>query len=259
MRMLKRLWLLIGKLWALTVIFAGGGLLAITLIPLFGLCLGRKPEHAQNLIRASFRFYLGMLHHCRWVSVDISHAEKFAGCEGKMLIANHPSLLDVVILMAYIPRAQCIVKHELWNHPLLGILMRRAGFIRNDLDPEDFIEACRASLHQGRCLIIFPEGTRTPPGQNPHFQRGFANVATLTNASIQCVAITCTPPFLYKGEPWWHVSSPNPIFRVSFGKCLDAQDYSLYGRRSIDARKLVESLELYYADLVGHSDARARA
>ena len=125
--------------------------------------------------------------------------------------------------------------------------MRKAGFIRNDLDPELLIAECKKSLECGKSLIIFPEGTRTPLGCLPHFQRGFANIATLTSAPIQLVLITCTPPFLYKGAPWWHAPSRPSLFKVEIGESLDAGSYLLYGERSIAARKLVESLELYYA------------
>jgi 1-acyl-sn-glycerol-3-phosphate acyltransferase len=126
--------------------------------------------------------------------------------------------------------------------------MRRAGYIRNDLDPETLVKVCKTSLDDGRCLIIFPEGTRTSPGSLPRFQRGFANIATLTKTPIQPIFIDCFPPFLFKGEPWWHVPSQKPHFRITVGERLDANIYSLYGQRSIAARKLVESLELYYAD-----------
>jgi len=247
MRLLSYLWLLIGKCAALAFIFAGGGLLAAFILPLVTLWPGTALEHAHFLIRTSFRLYLLILQSLRLIHLEINGKEKLEHCGGKMIIANHPSLLDVVILVALLPKVQCIVKHELWDHWLLGGLMHRAGYIRNDLNPEILMANCKKSLENGECLIIFPEGTRTPPGSMPRFQRGFANIATLTSAPIQLVLITCTPPFLYKGEPWWHVPQKPALFRVDIGDSLDAGSYLLYGERSIAARKLVESLELYYA------------
>jgi 1-acyl-sn-glycerol-3-phosphate acyltransferase len=246
MRWIRYPWLLFGKICALAFIFVGGGLLATTILPILTLFPGRQQERTQFLIHISFRFYLRMLRFFRMIRLEVDGAEKLAGCIGKMVISNHPSLLDVVILMALIPKIQCIVKHELWNHRLLGGLMRRAGYIRNDLDPEKLVANCKASLGEGRCLIIFPEGTRTLPGNLPRFQRGFADIATLTGTPIQLVFITCSPPFLFKGEPWWRVPPQKPFFRVFIGECLDANSYLLYGQRGIAARKLVESLELYY-------------
>jgi 1-acyl-sn-glycerol-3-phosphate acyltransferase len=243
------LWLS-GKILALAYIFVGGGLLAITLIPLVMLVPGDRRKRTQSLIHYSFHFYIRTLQVLRIIRLEISGADKLAACSGRIVIANHPSLLDIVILISLIPRIQCIVKHELWSSLLVGKLMRDAGYIRNDLPPELLVAGCKTALDDGQCLIIFPEGTRTVPGALPRFQRGFANIATLTATPIQPVFITCEPPILYKGEPWWRVPPRTPLVRVVVGECLDANSYLLYGQRSIAARKLVESLEHYYAKQV---------
>jgi len=159
----------------------------------------------------------------------------------------------VVMLMSLLPNAQCIVKNQLWNHRFLGPLMRRAGYIRNDLEPEDLLAACQESLAKGQSLIIFPEGTRSEPGQAPKFRRGFANLATLAKAEMQLVTITCTPPTLIKGEPWWKVPPVRPVFRLVVGERLDADSYLGYPHRSLAARKLVQSLERYYAEKLGYA------
>ncbi|MDP9127467.1 MAG: 1-acyl-sn-glycerol-3-phosphate acyltransferase [Pseudomonadota bacterium] len=237
---------LIGKLTALAFIFFGGGVLATTITPLSLLIPGGRRDRIQFLMHLFFRCYLRMLQLLCLIRLEINGVEKLAKIEGRVVIANHPSLLDVVILMAIMPRVQCIVKHQLWSHKFLGSLMRAAGFIRNDLDPENLLAACKEAIEDGRSLIIFPEGTRTPVASPPRFNRSFANLALLMPAPIQPVVIRCTPPFLYKGEPLWRVPPRTPFLRVTAGDYLDAKSYLLYGQRGIAARKLVASLELYY-------------
>jgi 1-acyl-sn-glycerol-3-phosphate acyltransferase len=239
---------LIGKLFALAFIFGGGGVLAVGLIVLSPLIPGNRQERTQRCIRGIFRGYLWMLKFLGMLTLCVDGKEMLAAGGGRIVIANHPSLLDVVALMALIPRAQCIVKHQLWNHWFLGRLMRTAGYIRNDLDPELLVDACRLALADRRSLIIFPEGTRTILGGGVHFHRGFANIATLTGAPIQTVVISCRPNVLYKGEPWWRVPPAKPVLRLSAGECLDGNFYSRYGQRSIAARRLLEYLENYYCE-----------
>jgi 1-acyl-sn-glycerol-3-phosphate acyltransferase len=246
MRWVKHSWKVLCKGIALAFIFGGGGLVTTIALPMMMLPSGSQCEHVQLLIHRLFRLYLRLIVFVGLIRLDIDDEQKLAACGGKIVIANHPSLLDVVILMACIPRTQCIVKHELWSHRFLGGLMRGAGYISNDLDPERLVASCKDSLNDGRTLIIFPEGTRTALGEPPHFQRGFANIATLTDTDIQPVFITCHPPFLYKGESWWRYPPQKPVFRVSVGESLDARSYSLYGQRSVAARKLVNLLEDYY-------------
>lgn len=247
---LEFLWRLIMTGIAFAVIFAGGALMALTVFPWIGLTTPPGPlrrDRSQRFIHRAFGFYVRMLHGLRMLDLEVAGAEKLRDGTGRLIVANHPTLLDVVLLMALVPRAQCIVKKELWDSPYLGRVVRGAGYIRNDLEPETLLEACRAALRDGNSLIIFPEGTRTTPGEAVRFRRGFANIATLLEVEIQLVTITCQPPTLIKGEKWWTIPPHRPRFRVEAGHRLDVKGWLGYEYRSLAARKLVRHLEEYYA------------
>jgi 1-acyl-sn-glycerol-3-phosphate acyltransferase len=176
------------------------------------------------------------------------NAEKLNDGVGRLIIANHPTLLDVVLLMALNPRAQCIVKKELWENRYLGSVVRAAGYIRNDLEPEALLAACGAAMAEGNSLIVFPEGTRSQPGRSIRFRRGFANIATLLQSDILLVTITCDPSTLTKGETWWTIPPVRPRFRVAVGECVDVAGMLDSEYRSVAARKLVRFIEGYYAE-----------
>ena len=95
-------------------------------------------------------------------------------------------------------------------------------------------------------IIIFPEGTRSRPGEQLRMQRGFANIATLTGAEIQMVIITCTPPSLMKGQPWWSIPERVSLFRLRVGECIGREFYS--GYRSRASRRLTTKVATYYAE-----------
>jgi 1-acyl-sn-glycerol-3-phosphate acyltransferase len=252
---LKRInycWRLVATGGAFASLFFGGAVLAMTLLPVLALFPGRRHQRVQLIVHGLFYFYIWTLRHLGLLTLETEGSEKLAQSGGRLVVANHPSLLDVVLLMAFIPKAQCIVKHELWDHWLLGPLVRGAGYIRNDLDPLALVASCRVALDQGSSLIIFPEGTRTLPGTPPRLRRGFANIATLTGAAIQLVVITCDPPTLIKGEPWWRIPPHKPLFRLVVAEILDANSYLRYDYRSIAARKLVQFVESYFAEKLGY-------
>lgn len=227
-------------------LFVGGGLLAVTLMPLANALSGTPHKRSRDIVRYMFRFYLGMLRFLGLARLEIDRAEALRTLRGKIVVANHPSLLDVVILMAHVPNAQCIVKAALWNSPYLGGVMRRNGYIRNDLAPEEMIAACNASIAAGDNIIIFPEGTRSRPGEPPRLQRGFANIATLTGAEIQLVVITCSPPTLMKGQPWWRIPERPPLFQLRVGERIGKEFYS--GYRSLASRRLTSKVQTYFAE-----------
>ena len=148
--------------------------------------------------------------------------------------------------MALVRHAQCIVKKELWSSFTLGGLVRGAGYIRNDLEPDQMMDACRASLAAGDSLVIFPEGTRSVPGEPLKFHRGFANIAIQLKAEMQLVVISCNPPTLVKGENWWTVPLHKPLFAVRVAEVVDAGIWANSDIRPIASRKLTRFLESYF-------------
>lgn len=236
---------------AFACFFGGGLLLALTVFPAIALFVQheeRRVRAVQAVIHHTFRFYIAMLEALGIIRLVVTGADALVDGKGRMIIANHPTLLDVVILMSLVPRAQCIVKAELWRSRYLGGVMRWAGYIRNDLEPEALLEACKQAMAAGKSLIIFPEGTRSRPGEALQFRRGFANIALLAEAEIQLVTIDCRPIMLSKGDPWWKIPPKKSLFRVTVGERLDAANTLGYQYRSLAARHLVRRLQTYFAE-----------
>ncbi len=255
-KLLDRAWRLIGTGFAFAFIFAGGALAAMTLFPMIA-CLTRPGEvrhrATREAIRRIFQFYIGMLQVLGLIRLKVDGTQALAETTGRLVVANHPTILDVVLLIALLPRVQCIVKGELWRSRYLGGTMRAAGYIRNDLGASELLAACKKAIDEGNNVLIFPEGTRTKPNTPLHMQRGFANIALLSGARIQLVTITCQPITLTKGEPWWRIPARRPDFSVSAGECLETADLLNNEVRSLAARHLVKRLETYYAERLSHA------
>ena len=251
------LWRLVWTAFAFAALGVGGFILAITVIPMVTLFVHEEQarnRRAQFIIRQSFRVYIAMLRVLGVLKLEVVGADKIAACRGKLIIANHPTLIDIVLLMALLPDAKCVVKSQLFAKPLLRPVVRAAGYIRNDYDPEVLIEKCRETLAVGNNLIIFPEGTRSVPGKPLHFQRGFAHIATLIGVNLQPITITCEPITLVKGEPYYKIPDCRPSFRIEVADEIDPKQFLDLGSesRSRGARKLVSYLEADYCSRLNH-------
>ncbi len=135
-------------------------------------------------------------------------------CRGKLIIANHPTLLDAVFLMALIPNATFIAKAAMTRHFFTGAIARLAGYIANDQDGVALLESAKQSLANGEALVIFPEGTRTTDAV-PKFKRGAANIAVATGCNIIPLRLSCEPPTLRKNQKWYDVPPRKPHFVIS--------------------------------------------
>ena len=250
-----KVWRIAGTGFAFACLFGGGALLSLFAFSAIKLVTPQGPLRRQrnrHLIHVAFRVYVRMLQTLGLLYLQVIGREKLGDGIPRLIVANHPSLLDVVFLMSLVPRAQCVVKKELWNSLYLGGLVRGAGYIRNDLEAEALIAECERAIAQGSSLIIFPEGTRTTPGQPRQFLRGFAHIATRLEVQIQLVTITCDPPTLIKGQKWWVIPPRRPVYRILVGERIDAKGWLGCDHRSLAARKLVRQLDAYYEAQLGH-------
>jgi 1-acyl-sn-glycerol-3-phosphate acyltransferase len=251
------LWRLMGTALAFAALGIGGVILALTVIPAATLFVDDEQlrnRRAQSIIHASFRLYLQILEKTGILELEVIGGDKLSECRGKLIVANHPTLLDIVILMALLPDAKCVGKRQLWRNPMLRPVVSAAGYIRNDCEPELLIEKCRAALLAGYNLIIFPEGTRSVPGQPLHFQRGFAHILIASGASLRTVFITCDPMTLVKGEPYYKIPDSPPHFRIEVDDEVDAARYTspAAGSRTLRARRLASDVESDYSRRLNH-------
>ncbi len=168
---------------------------------------------------------------------------------GLVIAANHPSMLDAMMLVARLPRSTCIMKAELMRNVFLGAGARLARYIRND-SPRGMIRMAVQDVKSGGQLIIFPEGTRTThPPLNP-FRPGFALIAKLAGAPIQTVFIDTNSAYLGKGWPLWRLPLAPAVFTVRIGKRFAP---------GADANAQCAELERYFAAHVSPPPQAERA
>jgi 1-acyl-sn-glycerol-3-phosphate acyltransferase len=199
-------------------IFGVGSLLLIALgFPLIRLMThdaAARERWSRACIKKSFRVFVLSLIALGGIRVSYRGREHLSAAGPLLVIANHPSLIDVCLLVGWVDDADCVVKREAWSNPFLGGVMRAAGYIPND-GGDELIETCVARLREGRKLLLFPEGTRSPKGELRAFKRGAARIALQAACPVLIADIDCRPPFLGKGDPWYQVPRTLPCYTIT--------------------------------------------
>jgi 1-acyl-sn-glycerol-3-phosphate acyltransferase len=217
---------------------------------------GSRQRYARALIGFFFRTLVSTLEKTGCMTLYASQLDHLETHTGMLILANHPTYIDVVVLLSLVPQANCVVKGALWKNPFYWSVVRAAGYIRNDA-PESTIQNCAQSLLQGESIVIFPEGTRTRMGEPMHFLRGTAHIALLANPAIVPVLIQCDPPTQTKGEPFWQVP-PHPFdFRVKVLAPLPTTTFQKENRgTAISARQFTSALQNFFSqELTRHGFA----
>jgi 1-acyl-sn-glycerol-3-phosphate acyltransferase len=209
------------------VLFGVGALvISLTMFPLLRLSAWNADTARRRIQRGmqlTFRGYMEVMRVMGILTYGVDGAEQLRK-PGRLVVANHPTLLDVVLLVSQMPEVDCIVKQGLWRNPFLRWPVSWAGYLPNS-EGEQLIEECAATLKRGHSLLVFPEGTRSVPGEPLRMQRGAAHIALTADSEILPVTITCDPPTLFKGNPWYRVPARRFHLQVVVGAPIAARDF----------------------------------
>ncbi|MCQ2241362.1 lysophospholipid acyltransferase family protein [Treponema sp.] len=193
------------KLFWIFFIGTGAVILAVIVFPVLKIFVHPADKFrctAQRFISAGFRFFMLLLRISRVADLITDSRKEFFNLHSKIVVANHPSILDTVVLIALIPNATVIAAEKYSKGVLGGVI--KACYIINSLDFDELCRRCKESLDLGSNVIIFPEGTRTPRHGQNHFKKGAARIARATGANIIPVLIAGSDKFgLGKNNPFW--------------------------------------------------------
>lgn len=193
------------KLFCYAFFGIGAMVLAILVFPFFRIFIHDKKKFgiaARAYVSHTFRFFINMMRFLGVVRVKNDDREAMKNLRGKIIIANHPSVLDFVFIMSFVPTATCIVRGSLLKTPVGGVI--RQAYITNTTDFDEMCARCKELLELGCNVIIFPEGTRTPRHGRNSYKKGAARIALKTGANIQPIFIGGSDKYcLGKHDPAW--------------------------------------------------------
>ena len=219
----------------------GGLFMAIFIFPTFNLFIRdrkKRSEIAQACVHRIWWLFVRVMSFMGTVSWEIDKPEVLKNLRGTIVIANHPSLLDVVFLMSFMQHTRAVVKEGVWRNPFMRGVVTSADFIPNLGDPEKLIADCTQALKDGYNLVIFPEGSRTPEGAARRYQKGFAHIALSAGAPVQVVSIRVNPPMLRKGEPWYYAPPSKGHWTIRVHERIDTAEQYGNDRSPAAVRRL---------------------
>lgn len=187
------------------LLFALFGLGALLISPL--MVILRTPRRCQPVVRALWVPLVGLFRLTGIIDVKCATLPgRLSGC---VIAANHPSLIDVVLVTVLFPKTLYVAKHALLSNPFLSAIVRHTSLPVDEHLPQAVVPY----LRDGWNVLVFPEGTRSPEQGVMHpFRRGVAQLVLRTGAPLVCLGIVPTRRILGKHQPPWDVGSQRVVY-----------------------------------------------
>ena len=123
-----------------------------------------------------------------------------------VIVCNHLSYLDPILLVSLFQRQRTIVKNTFFKVPVFGWFLRNYGYISSGSDGItgsamiSNLESIKQHLNEGGILFVFPEGTRSRDGNLAPFNKGVFTIARYCNAPLKLILITGTDKLFPPGH-----------------------------------------------------------
>lgn len=170
----------------------------------------------QNLNHRFLRGFLGLLRTIvPGLTVEID--PRIFDLRSCVVVSNHRSYLDPVLLVAVFKKHTTIVKSAFFRFPVFGGIISASGYIPAEGSGRQaslLVERIRRMdeyLSEGGVLFVFPEGTRSRSGRIGPFNRGSFKIARRCNAPLEVILITNTEKLFPPGQFLFNTCVENKI------------------------------------------------
>lgn len=235
----------ISKIIAIISFGLGAVLLAIFVFPFIRLFTFHKKDFgiiARAYVSHTFRVFLGNLNICKTSLLKVDDKEAYRNIHGKIIIANHPSLLDFVYIMSLVPNSTCIVRGGLTHTPLRWVI--KQAYITNTTDFNDVLVECKKLTDKGCNVIVFPEGTRSPRVGRNNYKKGASRIALYCNCDVLPLFIGGSDKYgLGKFDPLWSYNHVEPyLYDIKMLPVISIEQFKGLSE-PIAAKHLTEEME----------------
>jgi 1-acyl-sn-glycerol-3-phosphate acyltransferase len=200
--------------------FLGGGIFFVLVLYLPAFLFLKDKEKAfqrlNSIFYQVFFFLVRVLFPMHTWQID----EEITKIKSSVILCNHVSYLDPLILIALFNRQKTIVKSGFFNYPVFGWLLRVSGYLpaittgRFSAMMIDQMEKMDKYLESGGILFVFPEGTRSRSGELGELNKGAFKIARLCKAPLTVITI-CNSDKLFPPGKFLFMASAHSTITVT--------------------------------------------
>ncbi len=198
-----------------------------------------SPENRYSFIGIWNKVVIYVLQYLCGIHYEIRGMENMEAVlnEPVVILSKHQSAYETIAYIALLPKQLCFVfKRELLWIPFFGWALALLKMIHINRASKQTAAISVASqgrkrLGEGKWIMLFPEGTRTPIGSNKPYRKGGARLASATGALVIPIAHNAGrfwPKNSFLKKPGTVIFSIGPVIR-SDGKSAEALQQEVEG------------------------------
>lgn len=161
---------------------------------------GAKQRVFHSTIHCFIRLFLKSMY---MADIKYQQMERIDLKTPSVIIANHQSFVDILLLLSLSPKIVMVTKGWVWRSPILGPIVRYAGCYTIEDGYEKLAESLSPLVKAGYSVVVFPEGTRSEDCEIKRFHKGAFYLAEKLQLKISSIVIYGTGLISSKKQPFY--------------------------------------------------------
>lgn len=224
---------------SLFTIFGIGSLfVGLFVFPVINLFLkGKRKKFAySSVIHYSWMIFLKLLIISGALKIKIDDIEKIKNISQSIIVSTHPSYIDVLIILAIIPKTTCFVAPKIAKNYFFKNIAK-SMFLISGNPIETVVQNAKNALDDGFNVLIFPMGTRHRKNEFPKIRKGASQIAIESKNDITALKLTTDIDFLQIHQPIYDAGDKRVIYELSYIKTIKTEEITKQIDDEVELRK----------------------
>ncbi len=172
----------------------------------------------SKTVHSSWKIFVAFLQLVKVLRLDIEDYEKIKNIKNSLIVSTHPSYIDVLILLALVPKTTCFVAPRLTENKFFKKIVE-SMFLISGKSLEEICQDTEKMFDNGFNVLIFPSGIRHRKDEQPKIRKGASMVALHSKKNIVPIIMHTDFDFLQIGQPFYDAGTKPVTYSIS---CLDS-------------------------------------
>ncbi len=176
-----------------------------------------------HTLQKSWQFFIWLIEKTGVINLTVKDIEKIRSIKNSIIVSNHPSFIDIVILMSIIPNSTCFVAQKLAKNPFFKGMVKLL-FILDTEFIDEWLNDSIQKLNDGLNIIIFPMGSRHKLTEQPKIRKGAALIAQKSGKDIVVLDIQNDTEFLPSHQPIYEAGIKPVEYVISYKETINTKE-----------------------------------
>lgn len=220
-------------------IFGAGSLfVGLFVFPIINILFkDKKKKYAySNVIHYSWLIFLKLLMITGVMKINTDDMEKIKNISQSVIVSTHPSYIDVLIILALIPKTTCFVAPKIARNCFFKNIAK-SMFLISGNPIEDIVQSAKNALDDGFNVLIFPMGTRHRQNEFPKIRKGASQIAIESKKDITALKLTTDTDFLQTHQPIYDAGEKIVNYGLSYIKTINTTEIIQQENDEVELRK----------------------